>query len=162
MGYPLKRDFTNIVSSKMIVNCSVMPQDIENADNIFGPDVPSMKGKSVRKRPKDIVSNYVGIPKETMSINTGLEVSVDVMFINKIALLVSVSKQLKFTRIEYTPNKSYKDLSSSNNKIADVYKQQVFSIHTMDMYLDFNCLDQLIVGTDLNITSARYHLPEIE
>ena len=32
----------------------------------------------------------------------------------------------------------------------------------MYMYPEFNCLDQLIVGTDLNTTAVRYRVPEIE
>ena len=32
----------------------------------------------------------------------------------------------------------------------------------MHMYPAFNCLDKLIVGTDLNTTAARDHVPDIE
>ena len=32
----------------------------------------------------------------------------------------------------------------------------------MHMETEFNCLDRLIVGTDLNLTAARDHVPEIE
>ena len=39
-------------------------------------------------------------------MNTGLEVSVDIVFVNNLAFLVSVSKRLKFTLIEYIPNRS--------------------------------------------------------
>ena len=45
MGYPSEWDFSNMVSSKMIMNCPVTFRDIKNANKIFGPDVPSMKGK---------------------------------------------------------------------------------------------------------------------
>ena len=38
-------------------------------------------------------------------MNMGLEVSVGVIFINKLALLVSVIKQLKFTKTGYIPNR---------------------------------------------------------
>ena len=82
-----------------------------------------MKGKSVRRRPEAVVSDYFEIPKQILSMNTGLEVSVDVMLINKLDFLVSVSKQLKFTTIEYTPNMSEKELARSVNKIIYVYKQ---------------------------------------
>ena len=83
----------------MTVNLPFMPQDIKNADKIFGPDVPSTKGKSFRRRPEAVVSDYVEIPKGILSMNTGLEVSVNVMFISKLSFLVSVSKILKFTTI---------------------------------------------------------------
>ena len=105
VGYLSERDFTNMESSNMIVNCAVTPQYIKNADKIFSLDVPSMKGKSVRRRPEALVSDYVEIPKDILSMNMGLEVSVNVMFINKLDFLVSVSKRLKFTTIEYIPKR---------------------------------------------------------
>ena len=83
----------------MTVNLPFMPQDIKNADKIFGTDVPSTKGKSFKRRPEAVVSDYVEIPKGILSMNTGLEVSVNVMFISKLSFLVSVSKILKFTTI---------------------------------------------------------------
>ena len=95
-------------------------------------------------------------------MNTGLDVSVDVMFINKLTFLVSVSKQLKFNTIEYIPNRSERELARSISKIIDIYKQRGFSIHTMYMDPDFNFLDRSIVGTYLNKTSTRDHVPDIE
>ena len=86
-----------------------------------GPDVPSMKGKYVRRSPESVVSYYVNTPKKILSMNTGLEVSINVMFINKLAFLVSVSKQLKFNTIEYIPKRPEKELDRSINKIIDVY-----------------------------------------
>ena len=125
-GYPSEQDFTNMVSSNMIVNCPVTPNYIKNANNIFGPDVPSMKGKSVRRRTEDLFSNYVNITKEILSMNADLEVSGNVIFINKMSLLVSVSKRLKFATIEYIPNRLEKDLDRSVNKIIDVYKNEAY------------------------------------
>ena len=126
MGYPSEREFTNIVSSNMMVNCPVTPQDIKNSDKIFGPEATSTKGKSVRRRTESVVSDYIEIPKEILSMDTGLEVSVDVMFVNNMAFLVSVSKQLNFTTIDYIPNSPEKELARSVNKIIDVYKQRGF------------------------------------
>ena len=71
-GYPSEWNFTNIVNYNMIVHCPATPQDIKNADNIFGPDVPFMKGKSFRRRPEAVVSNYFDIPKDILTMKTGL------------------------------------------------------------------------------------------
>ena len=105
VGYLLERKFTNMVSSNMIVNCPVTPRYIKNANKISSPDVSSMKGKSIKRRPEYVVSNYVNIPKEILSMDTGLEVSVNIMFINNLAFLVIFSKILKLTTIEYIPNR---------------------------------------------------------
>ena len=76
----------------MIANCHVTPEDIKNTDKIFGPDVPSMRGKSVRRRSEAVVSDYVEIPKEILIMDTVLKVSVEVMFVKNLAFLVSVRR----------------------------------------------------------------------
>ena len=110
-----------MVSSNTIVNFLVTPQDKTNSDKIFRTNAPSMTGKSVRRHPEDVVFDYVEIPKDILSMDTGLEVSVDVMLVNKLEFLVSVSKQLKFTTIQYIPIRSEKELARSVKNIIDVY-----------------------------------------
>ena len=80
-----------------------------------------MEEKSARRRPGALVSNYMETPEDILSMNMGLEVSVDVMFFNKLDFLVSVSKRLKFTTIEYIPNRVEKELARSVNRILYVY-----------------------------------------
>ena len=122
VGYPPEQDFANTVSSNIIMNCPVTFRDIHNAHNIFDPDVPSMKGKSVKRQQESVVRNYVKIPKGILEINTNLEVSVDGMFVKRFLFLVSASKKLKFSTIEYIPKRSEKNLDRYVNKILDVYK----------------------------------------
>ena len=81
-----------------------------------------MKEKSVRRKPEAVVSNYMETPEDILSMITGLEVLVDIMFVDNLAFLVSVSKRLNFTTIEYIPNRSKKELARSNNKILYLYK----------------------------------------
>ena len=109
LGFPSERDFENMVRSNMIVNCPVTFSDVKNAKLIFGPDITSLKGKSVRRKPASVVTDYVEIPREILKSRKELEVSTDIMFINKLLFLVSISRRLKFTTIEYI---------SSKNKIA--------------------------------------------
>ena len=80
-----------------------------------------MKGKSVRRQTEALFSNYFEIPEEILSMNAGLEVSVKVIFVNKLAFLASVSKSIKFTMIKYTPNRLEKELARFVNKIIGVY-----------------------------------------
>ena len=72
VGYPSERDFTNMVSSNMITNFTINLLDIKNDNMIFGPNVSSMKGKSVRRQPEAVVSKYMKIPEEILKMKTGL------------------------------------------------------------------------------------------
>ena len=99
LGFPSESDFDNMVRLNMIVNCPVTFSDVKNVKLIFGPDITSLKGKSVRRKPASAVTDYVEIPRETLESCKELEVSMEVMFINKIPFLVNISRRLKFTTI---------------------------------------------------------------
>ena len=71
----------------------------------------------MRRKPASIVKDYVEIPRETLGSRKELEVSMVIMFINKIPFLVSIVRGLKFTTIEYLSRKNEIELVSSINKI---------------------------------------------
>ena len=99
LGFLLERDFENMLRSNMIVNCPVTFSDVKNAKLIFDPDITSIKRKSVRRKTASVVTDYVEIPREILESRKELEVSTDIMFINKLPFLVSISQRLKFTTI---------------------------------------------------------------
>ena len=88
-----------MVRSNKIVNCPVTFDDVKNAKLVFGPDSTSLKGKSVRRKPARVVTDYVDIPKEIRESRKDPEVSTDIMFINKLPFLASIRPGLKFTTI---------------------------------------------------------------
>ena len=53
----------------------------------------------MRRKPSSVVTDYVEIPREILESRKELEVSTDIMFINKILFLASISRRLKFTTI---------------------------------------------------------------
>ena len=118
LGFPSERDFENMVRLNMIVNCPVTFSDVKNAKIIFGSDITLLKGKSVRRDPASVVMDYVDIHREILELCKELEVSTDIMFINKLPFLVSISRRLKFTRIEYISSKNNIALVTSINKIV--------------------------------------------
>ena len=101
MGFPSERDFENMVRSSMIVNCPVTFDDIKNAKLVFGPDITSLKGKSVRCKPASVVTDYVDIPREILASRKEMKGPKDIMFIKKLPFLASIIRGLKFTMIEY-------------------------------------------------------------
>ena len=121
LGFLSERYFENMVRSNMIVNFPVTFSDVKNAKLIFGPDITSLKGKSVRRKPASVVTEYVEIPREILESCTELEVLTDIMFINKLPFLVSISRRLKITTIEYLSSKTEKVLVNSINKIVSYY-----------------------------------------
>jgi hypothetical protein len=80
MGNPSEKDYRGMVSHNLIPNCPVTRCDIANAKAIFGPDLPSMRGKMVRRTPSPVVTDYVAVPRDLVEANKVLSLAVDVFF----------------------------------------------------------------------------------
>ena len=106
LGFPSERDFENMVRSNIIVNFPVTFDNVRKTKLIFGPDITSLKGKSVRRKPDSFITDYVEIPREIIESRKEMEVSTEIMFINKLPFLVSISRWLKFATIEYLSSKN--------------------------------------------------------
>ena len=59
----------------MIVNCPVTFSDVKNAKLVFVPDITSLKGKLVKRKPASVVTNYVEIPREILESRKELGIS---------------------------------------------------------------------------------------
>jgi hypothetical protein len=132
VGYPSPRDFKNMVRSNMIKNCSVTSNDIDNAHKLFGDDIATLRGKTVRNTPEAVVADYVEIPKEILDMNKAVTIAADVMFVNGLPFVVIISRKIKFTRTEYVPSRSQSNLVKSLIKIVSLYKTRGFNTALMD------------------------------
>ena len=69
-----------MVSSNIIENCPILTSDVSNARAIFGPDLPSLRGKTVRRTPAPVVAEYVSVPRSLVETNRIITLGADVFF----------------------------------------------------------------------------------
>ena len=113
----------------------------------------------MRRKPDSVVADYVEIPREILESRKDMEVSTDIMFINKIPFLVSISRGLKFTTIEYLSNKIEIALVTSINKMVSHYKSHALHVSTIFLDPEFQFLEENVFSTTLNTTGAHDHVP---
>ena len=77
MGNPSERDYKGMVSNNIIPNCPVTSADISNARAIFGPDLPSVRGKTVQRAPAPVVGDYVAVPHSLAEANKTVTLAAD-------------------------------------------------------------------------------------
>ena len=82
-----KGNLKDMVRQNTIKNCPVTTNAIIDARAIFGPDLPSQRGKTVRKTLVPIVADYVTVPREVVEQNKMVRLAADVFFVNRIAYL---------------------------------------------------------------------------
>ena len=83
-------------------------EDIRVAEKVFGKDIATLKGKSVRTRPIPKVSDIVKVPKAIKREHRDVELCADVMYIQGLTFLTTISKRICYRTIEYIPDRTAK------------------------------------------------------
>ena len=162
MGNPSEKDYGGMVSNNMIPNCPVARSDIANAKAIFGPDLPSVRGKTVRRAPAPVVADYVAVPRELVEANKVTTLAADVFFVDGTAFLLTVARRIKFVTGEHLPTRTAASLSKHMRRVLDVYQRAGFRVRTILMDGEFEKLKPLMPQVECNTTAAKEHVSEAE
>ena len=146
------------------MNCPVTIEDVMRAEKINGPSVQALKGKTIRTKPSLVVSDYVAVPHAIFEENRNVTLSVDVMFVNRIPFITSISRNLKFTTSETLHNRMTSQLVQCVKNVKALYTKRGFNVTTalMEGEFVFMWTAHLKMGVSLNTASASEHVPEIE
>ena len=91
MGHTSSRYFQNMVHSHAIKKCPLLLEDITIANTIFGPDLRSLKGKTVRTTPSPVEQDYAVFLVSICQMHRHVNLEVDIMYINSLTFLETVS-----------------------------------------------------------------------
>jgi hypothetical protein len=96
VGNPSTKQYMAIVDGNQLPNCPVNRADIMAAEDIFGQCVGSLKGKTVHKKPNTVDGIAISLPPDVMECCQNITLAFDIMYVNKVTFLVSLSRNIRF------------------------------------------------------------------
>ena len=163
-GRPSDKDLIRILKTSSLPNCPVTPRDILIANELFGPDVGSLKGKTTRRAPL-IVDSPVSVDLTTILKHYGeIALCMDLMYVNKVPLLVTLSRNIKFGTMEAVSDRTEATILKCIKGVVTLYRKARFKVTTALMDGEFIPLRGGLVelGIRLNETSRDEHVGDIE
>jgi len=149
-----------------IKNCPVTTEDIDLAKKTHGPDVASLKGKTVCQSPAPIVNEVIEIPRELIASQYNVDLCIDSMFENSLELLNTVSKAIKCRTFDYIPNRKVVEYKTALTKVIRQYTDAGFKIRCIFSVQEFQpVLQNFKAATpsiDFNLENSYEHVPEAE
>jgi hypothetical protein len=164
IGRPSTRDFVRIVTHNLLPNCPVTKKDIMAAEYILGPDVGSLKGKTTRKAPHKVRRVVEPLPTSIMSCYRNVTICADIMFVNKIPIFLTISRNIRFITVEALPNRTKVNMVKALKSVITIYRRAGFNVMTALMDGEFEHMrgDIAELGVVLNEAARDEHVGEAE
>ncbi len=154
--------YQGLVSGNLINNCPISSSNVSNARTIFGPDLASVWGKTVRKKPAPVVTDYVAVPHTLVEANKVITLVAEVFFVDGTAFLLTIGRRLKFVTAKHVPVQTATSLSKHIKRVLEVYGQAGFRVRTILMDGEFEKIKPLLPTLECNTTAAKEHVSKAE
>ena len=135
------------------------------AEEILGPNLGSLKGKTTRTKPsKVIINKYNELPEGMLDKYGNVTLAVDIMYINGIPFVMTTSRAIHFGTAELIKNEKISTIMITIKQVIEAYEARGFRIRYILADGQFEHARKHIeqMGIILNITSRDKHVPEIE
>ena len=140
--------------------CPLTKADVQAAEDIYGPNLGALKGKTVDRPNPHVPSGVDHVPTSIMDVHHAVTLAIDIMFINKVAFLVTTSRNLKFGTVEALSNRQITTIIAKVKSVCQIYHHRGFRVTMILGDPEF----KPICGTfpQLNCCAADEHVPDIE
>ena len=128
VGAPTVQNFKGILRMNIIQDCPVTADDVNLAERIYGPDVATLKGRTVRIQPPVVREDNIEIPSELIRTFKDLTYCMDIMYVNGIPMLTGLDKTVKYRALVPLKNKKAKQLYAGLDKILRHYNAAGFTV----------------------------------
>ena len=148
------------VAIKHLCNCPVTILDINSVDDIFGPNLESLKGKTPTKPNLHVKGSTDRVPIEIMEQHKRIVLGIDIMFVNSIPFLVMVSRKQHFGTVKALPNQQIPPIRDNLRAVCTIYYQRGFKVRAVMADNEFEPLRPWL--PQINCCVAKEHAPEIK
>ena len=149
----------------MIKNNPVTIDDVVIAEELFGPDVGLLKGKTVCTRMSETRQDIVQIPKELIKTHKRVDLCIDIMKVCGLGFLTTISKHLMYRTAFWLANKKVQMYRSVLNKTLRIYNKAHLRVKRIFADNEFRPIMEDIqdaLGITMNYAAAGEHVPEAE
>ena len=96
IGFPSLKDYKHAMQMGLIKNSKISSSDIKNMTTIFGKNLSAIQGKTTRGKLSSVRFDYINVPKELLDAQQDVIFTVDIMFINGIPFMITLSRGVKY------------------------------------------------------------------
>ena len=148
------------VAVSHLKGCPVTKANVQAAEDIYGPNLGALKGKTVARPNPHVPAGVDHVPTSIMDVHHSVTLAIDIMFINKVAFLITSSRNLKFGTVEAISNRQTTTIIAKLRTVCQVYHHRGFHVSVILGDPEFEPIRAAF--PQLNCCAADEHVPDIE
>ena len=142
IGHPSIKEFIRIVETNLLNGCGTNRKDIMIAEDVFGTNGSGLKGKTTTPSTKHLREELIPIPDFIIDNYKEVTLCVDILYVNGIPFVTSVSRHIYFTTVEAVHNSQATTLVKCIRGIVGLYHKRGLQVTTMIADNQFDCLTE--------------------
>ena len=148
------------VAIRHIKGCPITRGDIQAAEDIYGPNLGALKGKTVARPNPHVKTGIDPVPPEIIHLHNSVTLAIDIMFVNRVPFFITISRNLKFGTVEALSNRKAVTITEKLKSVVKLYQHRGFQVTTILADPEFEPIRASFPS--LNCCGADEHVPEIE
>ena len=98
----------------MVKDLPITRQDVKLAEEIYGPNIYAIKEKTVNKKVDHIIAPITNIAKQILKEYKNITLFIDIIFVNGIKFLFTVSRHIDFITAQHVLSEMYNNTSNQS------------------------------------------------
>ncbi|KAG7356172.1 enoyl-CoA hydratase [Nitzschia inconspicua] len=140
--------------------CPITSRDVTIADNVYGPNLGSLKGKTTRRPVPSVSNRNDPVPPPILATHNHLGLSTDIFFINKMTFLSTYSRDLRFRTVVTLANRQLPNVRDHLQATLRLYHSRGFRISAIYADPEFEGLRHWF--PQLETCGADDHIGDVE
>jgi len=146
IGRPSIAIFLKIIDNNLLSNCPVTREDILAAQDIYGPNIGTLKGKTVQQNPSQAITNILPLPCAIEEQYSCIPLFANVMFVNCIPFVMTISRSICFGTNKILPNLTNNSIVKALQRVVSLYRIKDLNVHILLADGQFESMKKQIVG----------------
>jgi hypothetical protein len=158
-------NFKSLLRMNIIKNCPVTVEDANITDQMFGPDMSSLKGKSTWRKPKPVRQDLIKILKELITKHQKIELCMDTIYVTECGWLMAIDKTMEFRSLVPMDTKQHDEYYRALDKKLRHYNNAGFLITHIHCDGEYKAMMEKVTDNfdvEMNFTNAQDRVPEAE
>jgi len=140
--------------------CPVTQRSVAIATDVFGPNLGSLKGKTVHRPSPHVRSGIDPVPPDIIARHRNVTLAIDIMYVNALPFFITTSRNIRFVTVADLPNRQAPTIEKELKRVLQLYTHRGFNVTTVLCDPEFECLRPTFPY--LNTCGADEHVPEVE